>query len=318
MSLLVRESSSSRKTDRMETNESFSRLLEDHGLLDAEALISTQQGTPLRRLATRENWRLDLEHADGHIVTLYLKKHSTRSWKNRIRARLGVGPPRTPARQEAERTTELAKLGIPTMTVAAMAERLRPDGRLISALLTEELTGFQQLDLFLTKRFSRPDDPALEQLIAGIAELAGRFHRQGFNHRDFYSCHLFIRERDDPLSPEAAGSGVRLGRFSIHLIDLQRVEHWPAGLRRRWVVKDLSQLAYSTPSQLISLAAQMRFFKTYLQVSRLDRRGKRLARAVIRRAAALRRKHGPYRPEWESDHAASDSTLADSCGKEAA
>lgn len=267
----------------------YARLLADHGLSHAETLFATQAGVALRRLPTRENWRLSVIGHDGRAKTLYLKKHHTRTWLTRARAWLGWLPPVTPARQEAERTIELDRLGIPTMTVAAFAERLRDDGTLIGAFLTEELAGFEQLDLFLTRRFSSRADGALRTLILACADVARRFHQHGFNHRDFYTCHFFIREAEQ--NP---------GAFAVHLIDLQRVQHWPRGFRRRWIVKDLAQLAYSTPRHLISKADRLRFFKAYSQVARLNWRGRMMIRSVLRREAALRRKHGPYRPEWES------------------
>ena len=283
--------STNRNAECVRLHPRFATLFEAHGLTDAESLFATERGVALRRLANRENWRLELADGQDGITTLYLKKHYECNWSTRLRGRLGLPLPTTPARREAERTAELAQLGIPTMTVAAFAERLRPDGTIIGAFLTEELAGFQQLDLFLTARFARRDDPKLRKLIRGCAELAGRFHRAGLNHRDFYTCHFFIRENNP----------AEINAFAIHLIDLQRVQHWPRGLRRRWIIKDLAQLAYSTPRTLIGPAERMRFFKWYLRIARLDGRAKRLARAISRREAALRRKHGSYRPEWEPE-----------------
>lgn len=297
-------------------------LLARHGLTSCEALVGTEIGTPLRRLKTRENWRLDLA-GDGGTTTLYLKKHRVRTIGTRLRAWLGLPAPRTPARDEADRTTQLASLGVPTMTVAAYAERLRPDGALVAAFLTDELTGFEQLDLFLPRRFTRRDDRDLRTLIDRVAEIAGRFHRLGFNHRDFYTCHFFVSEEIGRLATDDRGPERQLSRAvgsvlstldsrlstlpAVHLIDLQRVQHWPAWLRRRWVVKDLAQLAYSCPPRLIGPAERMRFFKRYLGRDRLDATAKRLARAVLRREAALERRHGPYR-DWDAELATFSAT----------
>jgi hypothetical protein len=95
----------------------------------------------------------------------------------------------------------------------------------------------------------------------------------------------------------------------VHLIDLQRVQRWPGPLRRRWVVKDLAQLAYSCPPRLIGPTERMRFFKRYLGVERLDGRAKRFARAVLRREGALFRRHGPYR-DWDAERLAFASKAA--------
>src|SRR5690606_27146294 len=111
-----------------------------------------------------------------------------------------------------------------------------------SFILTEELQGFTQLDHFLQKRFpplegnrAAPRDPHLMKLIAEVASVAAKFHRLGYNHRDLYCCHFFIKETEP-------------GEFKVNLIDLQRVEH-RRHFRSRWLVKDLGQLAYSAPAE---------------------------------------------------------------------
>lgn len=287
--------SSLRRQETLRVHPHFRAVLERSGLIDCDALVETQAGTALRRLKTRENWRLDLEDGNRGVVRLYLKKHRVRTIGTRLRVLLRLPAPVTAARIEAERTSQLAALGVPTMTVAAYCERLRPDGTLVAAFLTEDLTGFEQLDLLLPRRFADRDDPALRELINTVGDVAGRFHRLGFNHRDFYTCHFFVRERGTS--------------FVIHLIDLQRVQRWPTWLRRRWVVKDLAQLAFSCPPRLIGPAERLRFFKRYRGVTKLDSASKRLARAVLRKEAALRQKHGAYR-DWEATGIARDMSPA--------
>lgn len=273
------------QTRRFRVHADFAGLLEHHGLDCCDSLCDAESGTLLRRLRHRENWRLDLADGDG-TRTLYLKKHRGRTIGTWLRARLGLAAPSSPARVEAETTARLEQLGVPTMTVVAYGERLRPDGTLVAAFLSDELKGFEQLDLFLPPRFHSPVDPALRSLILSVADVAGRFHRLGFNHRDFYTCHFFIRETSR-------------GEFAVHLIDLQRVQRWPKSLRRRWHVKDLAQLAYSTPPRLVRATDRLRFLLRYLGSDRLDKSAKRFARSVLRKAAALQRKHGPYR-DWSA------------------
>lgn len=286
----VSESFSSRRSRHtFRVHPAFETLLARHGLTDCAAINGFTGGIALRKLPNRENWRLELDDGNGHVTTLYLKKHFTRSLGSRLRAALRLPAAVTAARVEAERTREIASAGIPTMTVAAYAETLERDGTLTSAFLTEELTGFEQLDLYLPKRFSSRVEVRRCRMIEQVAEIACRFHSAGFNHRDFYTCHFFVKEEGVP------------GSFAIHLIDLQRVQRWPAWLRRRWIVKDLAQLAYSTPRFLVGATDRMRFFKRYLQISRLGQREKRLARSVLRRESVLRSKHGPYRKEWEAE-----------------
>ena len=91
-----------------------------------------------------------------------------------------------------------------------------------------------------------------------MARIARLLHGAGYNHRDFYCCHFLIKE----LSP---------GEFDIRLIDLQRAERrrW---FRRRWIVKDLVQLAYSPPRDRIGCKQQIALLHHYLGVRSSPRR----------------------------------------------
>ncbi|HUY33795.1 MAG TPA: lipopolysaccharide kinase InaA family protein [Pirellulales bacterium] len=270
----------------------YAQSLEQAGLAGFDEIVSTTHGRLLRRLADRENRRFELHLAHRGTRGMYLKTHRIRSWRSWLRAKLGVAPAATPGVTEAGHIARLQRLGVATMPLVAWGQRLGSDGTAESFVLTEELAGFTQLDHFLRRRFPplasgsaagrrpAPRDGELRRLIRRVADVAARFHGLGFNHRDFYCCHFFIRET--------------LGRgFEVHLIDLQRVEErrW---LRRRWLVKDLGQLAYSAPRDRVSGAQRMAFIKRYLGVSKLRAADKRLIRAVLARQRALERRHGEH------------------------
>lgn len=254
------------------------------GLIDFESFMETERGRCLRALDDRENWRLDLPHPAGPRGA-YLKKHHVRSWRWWLRARLGKPARRSPGRVEARNIDRLAKAGVAAMRLVAFGDRLHADGLLESFVLTEELSGYTQLDHFLRRRFaergaSSERDADLAALFIAIVDVAARFHRAGFNHRDFYCCHFFIRE-DEP------------GKFDVRLIDLQRVERrrW---LRWRWVVKDLAQLAYSAPRERVGATARMAFIKRYLGVEKLRPHDKRLIRAVLNKQMHMEQHLGPH------------------------
>jgi heptose I phosphotransferase len=262
------------------------------GLDTVAQVMATDAGRCLRALRDRENWRLDLPDGAGKSRGAFLKKHHVRGLGNWLRAKLGLRLPATAGRTEAENNDRLERAGIPAMRTMAFGERLLPSGLLESFVLTEELTGFTQLDHYLRKRFaelnttqhiSNPDnarqDASFARLSLRVAAIAGRFHRAGFNHRDLYCCHFFIRE-------EAAGD------FEVRMIDLQRVQH-RTRLRRRWIVKDLAQLHYSAPREWVSCSRQLAFFKQYLGVERLRPQDKRLLRSVLRKRWFMERKLGP-------------------------
>ena len=119
-------------------------------------------------------------------------------------------------------------------------------------------------------------EPALRRLIVQVADIARRFHAAGFNHRDFYCCHFLVKE----TSP---------GRFDVRLIDLQRVQRrrW---FRRRWIVKDLAQLASMSPDDRVGCREKILFLRTYLGVRKLRPQDKRLVRDVLWKLSLIRRR----------------------------
>ncbi len=269
--------------------------LENAGLAQFDEVMNTKAGRCLRVLPDRENW---------YLHGMYLKKHRARTWATRIAAVLGAASPPSPGRVEALSALALQSLGIDVMPLMAYGEKLHTDGRLESFLLTEELDGYCELQDFVQRRFPPhhkpsplpapnsllpaprsllpaprsplPADPALRRLIVQVADIARRFHAAGFNHRDFYCCHFLVKE----TSPD---------RFDVRLIDLQRVQQrrW---FRRRWIVKDLAQLASMSPDDRVGCREKILFLRTYLGVRKLRPQDKRLVRDVLRKLSLIRRR----------------------------
>lgn len=259
------------------------------GLDSVPLVMAGASGRCLRALRDRENWRLEIPGPSGELRGAYLKKHHERRLQYWLRAKLGLRLPNTPGRIEAENNNRLERAGIAAMRTIAFGERLHANGLLESFVLTEELTGFTQLDHFIRQRFEEfnstargptAQHAAFEKLSRRVAAVAGQFHRAGFNHRDLYCCHFFIRE-------DVAGD------FEVRMIDLQRVQR-RARWRRRWIVKDLAQLHFSAPRERVSCSRRLAFFKQYLGVDRLRPQDKRLIRSVLRKCWLMEYKLGPH------------------------
>ena len=75
---------------------------------------------------------------------------------------------------------------------------------------------------------------------------------------------------------------------ALHLIDLQRVMK-PRWRQRRWIVKDIASLNYSTPRALVSQTDRMRWLKTYLGSDRIDAEAKRFVRLVVAKSRQIGR-----------------------------
>lgn len=260
------------------------QMLRHAGLTTFDAIMNDHGGHCLRKLPARENWRLELAKRDGTHVTAYLKKHRHRDVFSRLRLRRRRRPA-SPARHEAEMLVELDRDGIPAMELIAFGEKRTPSGHHESFLLTKELAGFTQLDHFIRQRFAPRSkqspshrDRDLRTLVGEVADAAAHFHACGYNHRDLYCCHFFIRE------------SVR-GEFAVHLIDLQRVQH-RRRFRHRWIVKDLAQLAYSAPAERIGATHRLAFIKRYLGIRKLRPADKRLIRQVLAKQDRMERKLG--------------------------
>jgi heptose I phosphotransferase len=253
-------------------------------LADFQALMACREGYCLRALADRENWRLEIR--DGRTVRgLYLKRHHFRTFRSWLRAKLGIGPSLSPAMAEILNVGRVAAAGIAVMDVVAYGEAFHGDGRVESFLLTEELSGYDDLQVFLRRRFAPRElarstrrDRDMARLIGDTAEFVRRFHAAGYNHRDLYCCHLFVRE------PSA-------GRFEFRMIDLQRVQH-RRRLRRRWIVKDLAQLAWSIPRDRVTCTQKLAFMRHYLGVGKLRPCDKRLIREVLAKQQIMERNLG--------------------------
>jgi len=260
-------------------------LLADAGLDRFDAVMATLDGDCMRALADRENWRLALDDDRQRGYGVYLKKHHVRTVRTTLRALLGMGPGESAGRVEARNVGALADIGVDAMRLLAYGEKLHRNGLLESFVLTEELAGFTDSKHFLRQRFSDDDvrrprgrNHDLDRLIRQVARVARRFHEAGYNHRDLYCGHFFIRQHGP-------------GRFEIRLIDLQRVQRrrWR---RRRWIVKDLAQLLWSAPPERIRCSHKLAFMRHYLGVKKLRPRDKRLIRSVMAKHRRMVRRLG--------------------------
>ena len=199
--------------------------------------------------------------------TFYLKRNRlnfTEFWKGLLRLRL---PPRS-ALKEWKSIQAVGNAGIPTVFPVVMGEELVCGIEKSSFTLTEALYDAEPLEEVLRRDFSSRLSSTLRRkkrtLIRRVAEIVRRLHNSGMYHQDLYLGHFFLGSDD-----------------TLYLIDLQRV-----GLRnkipRRYLVKDLAQLAYSAEiTEGVSRSDQMRFFLTYLGIPNLGRVEKTLVRKVL-------------------------------------
>ena len=76
-------------------------------------------------------------------------------------------------------------------------------------------------------------------------------HNNGINHRDFYVCHFNIQ-------PETALNGP----LHLYLMDLHRAQVRPK-TPRRWIVKDIAGIYFSSMDLALTRRDIYRFIRTY-------------------------------------------------------
>jgi exopolyphosphatase/pppGpp-phosphohydrolase len=122
-----------------------------------------------------------------------------------------------------------------------------------SFLLTQGITHAKTLEQTLADFFCPPlDRPRVQQkrnLIAQLANLTQRMHGEGFQHQDFYLCHILANPgfSDNPV---------------LYIVDLHRVRRRQKN-KQRWRIKDLAELNYSASQKFISRTDRLRFMKHY-------------------------------------------------------
>ena len=263
---------------RIEAAPGFATLLHANQLDTFGSVMALEGGRVARDFPGRRTVRLELKAAGAPPQAVYLKRYEA-NYLSPFRMLLrwlrwpGFADE---ARQEWEALHRVGALDIHTATpIAVGQERV---GGLVrrSFLMTAEIPDATEGHTWMAQL------PAAgrREFLRRIAALARKFHGAGLAHKDFYIGLILVAPVNG--SPE------------LFLIDLQRVVK-PALLWRRWLLKDLGAMAYSTLNARASSTMLMRAFLDYSNVTTLGPAEKAIARAALRRVAWLRTrtpKHG--------------------------
>jgi len=190
------------------------------------------------------------------------------------------------ASAERRAIEQLAKAGVNVPRVVACGEQWGALFEQRSFLITEEIADSQSLERRLPECFDSTAPVTLQArrvFIRRLAEFVRRFHTTGYRHRDLYLSHIFCSDA---------------GKFC--LIDLARASR--PFLQRRFQVKDIAQLHYSSPAARFSRTDRLRFYLTYAGRRRLVPRDKAFLREVAGKTARMVRHnvtHGAVPPFLE-------------------
>jgi len=216
---------------------------------DVFALVQQLEGRVVRAVPGRQTLRFELA-GQGY----YCKLHTGVGWGEIIKNLLYGRLPIIGARNEWLALNRLAELGVPSLEPLAYGEQGWNPARRLSFIVTRELLGTVQLDDYL-RAHPRLPFAAKQQLLQTLAEMVRRIHQHGLNHRDLYLCHFLL----DPL---ALAKPAVSTRPLLYLVDLHRAQMRDQ-VPRRWLVKDLASLYFSTLDLAVSRRDIARFLAIY-------------------------------------------------------
>ncbi|GAB1367692.1 lipopolysaccharide core heptose(I) kinase RfaP [Azonexus hydrophilus] len=232
---------------------------------DAFVAVDALDGEVFRQRDGRRTFRCEIG-GRGYFV----KIHHGIGWGEIVKNLLVGRAPILGAGNEWQAIHRLTAIGIDTMRAVAFGQRGWNPARRHSFLITEELAPTISLEDFCREWAHQPPPAALKHaLIRRVADMAGRMHRAGVNHRDFYLCHFLLH-----LEPQPTAQNLKLS-----LIDLHRAQS-RTQVPRRWRDKDLAGLYFSALGIGLTQRDFLRFLRVYFA---------RPLRAILREEAPLLR-----------------------------
>jgi heptose I phosphotransferase len=186
----------------------------------------------------------------------FVKFHRGIGWKEIIKDLLRFRLPVMSAENEWQGIKRCNQLGVNTARLVGYGKRGWNPAKLQSFVVTGELTNTVSLeDLGYEWRKSPPSYALKKALITEVAKISRSIHENGLNHRDLYICHflLDISNNKDEIDPNL---------IRLYLIDLHRMQ-----MRRRtpkrWRVKDIAALYYSSMNIGLTKRDLLRFVRIY-------------------------------------------------------
>lgn len=224
----------------------------------------------------------------------FLKTHTGVGWQEIIKNLSYLRLPVIGAMNEWHGAHHLQRLGIDTLSIAGYGTASGSPARRQSFIITDEITDAQSLEEFCNPWRSRPLKDSSEirfkrWLITQLATTARRLHQSGANHRDFYLVHFLLQPgyENEKIIPQSS----RLAVIDLHRMQLR------GSTPRRWRIKDVAGLHYSSMDLKLTDRDRLRFMKIYSSAplrdilaserdfwQGVDRRAQRLYQAEKRRS----------------------------------
>jgi len=255
---------SKNSSDNWFVNDDYAKILEINNIMSPSDLWDFKGESVKNFLKERGTERAYLKLHDGVELETYIKRYLPLPLKEYIKAVISLKPLfKLGAIHEWNAILAFHRNDIPTMI--PIAAGVLPDGRSVN--ITLGITDYIRASEFFAQKLEREKK---NDMIEKIAQLAGLMHCAGFAHQDFYLVHLFIKNGD----------------FQVLPIDLQRLI-MGNNFSRRWQIKDLAQLLFSSRT-FVTNSDIIRFWKKYtLLVDEKLYGNKNFIKRVIRKSERI-------------------------------
>jgi heptose I phosphotransferase len=216
---------------------------------DAFDRILELDGTIYREMDGRRTLRFELG-GRGYFAKLHFGIGWREILKNLLQGKLPV----LGADNEREAIRRLERLGVTTMKVAGFGRRGWNPARRQSFLITEELDNAVSLETVCQDWRRIPPPVGVKRaFLKKIAAVTRALHEDGINHRDLYICHFLLDRASSVQDPDWP---------RLYLIDLHRAQI-RRRIPRRWAVKDVAGLYFSSLDAALTRRDLFRFMKIY-------------------------------------------------------
>jgi len=202
------------------------------------------QGDVFRQIEARCTQRIIINNE-----SYFIKQHFGVGWREIIKNLFCLRYPILSASNEKQALQRLQEANIPVPKMAGYGCRGINPAKRQSFLITHELPQHSSLEDYCRNwKTSPPLFKEKKSIINKVANIARIMHQQGINHRDFYICHFLLDKKVQKL----------------YLIDLHRAQIRKS-VPKRWKIKDLAGLYFSSKDIGLTRRDLLRFIKYYRQ-----------------------------------------------------
>ncbi len=279
----------------IETSDSFlidsvyKSALDAPGLNSIDAVFSFDKAENLnKKNLARFRSRLQFEVTSpgtSSPVTLFLKRYNAPPISHQLKNWFATHGRKSCSAIEFEWAQSLTETGINAPKTIAHGTQWGIIFEKRSFFITEKIPDAEALERKLPDYFNGPDTiqniKRRREFIVRLAIFTKKFHETDFRHRDLYLSHIFYSD-----------NGV------FYLIDLARAFK-PLVFGKRFQIKDIAQLYYSSPAKYFSKTDRLRFYKNYTGRGKITKADRDFIRKVIKKVKQMARhdkKHGREAP----------------------